>query len=965
MHSTGRDSGHPGGRPDRGAPRAFPADGPLVGRRVDLERIDLFLDGVPRRGGPLLLLGEPGVGKTALLAAAASRAEDRGMHVLAVVGAEYRAGVSHGGLGQLVEAVVRAGSSSVPADVLGVAAGSGRSRGASSESEAVADAVADLLGRLARDRPTLLVVDDVHWLDPASARVFGGVARRLAGRGVGMLCAGRDGSEGCFELGGLPVHDVVPLSDAASEDLLGQRFPALAPRVRRRLMAAAQGNPLALLELPVALSGPQRSAAAALPERLPLGRRLQAAFASRVTGLPAATRYLLLLAALDGTGDLHVLRRATAGRIALKSLDPAERAQLIRVDEPSGLTFRHPLTRSAVVELSTSSERRSAHRALAHAWQEAPERQAWYLAQAAEAPDEEVAVLLERAAAVLARRGDGPAAVAALLRAAELTPPGPERARRLAEVAYTGANITGDMRDVPRLLHDARHMAPAAGPPAMATAVAGAAYLLNGSGDIDTAHRLLCDAIALRPEPGDPADPADPADTTLTEALHTLLLVCFFGGRPELWPAFDTALAAYPVPPHLLTTTRATFADPARATPSHLTELDTSIARLPQESDPLHIVRVATAAAYVDRLDRCAEGLHRVVAGGRRGEHVTPAIEALFLLGNQAWLTGQWTEMGRLALEGLDLCERHRYPMLAWVGRYLLACTAAARGDHRATRELTDRMQQWAGPRRASTVRVYAAHARTLSSLGQGDFETAYQEATLITRPGTLARYAPHALWTLMDLVDAAVRTGRHRQAQDHADAARNAGLHALSPRLAMLVHASAALAAADDDRHPGFQKALAVPGNERWPFDLARIHLYQGERLRRGGVRAEARPHLTAAAELFHRLGAAPWAARTNQELRACGIPAPAGPRAGTAVLTPQQREIAHLAAAGLTNKRIAERLSLSPRTVSTHLYQLFPKIGVTSRAGLRDALERLDRQSRSSSPPDAPPDGRGDYVG
>ncbi|MFD0152880.1 AAA family ATPase [Streptomyces sp. NPDC055721] len=946
--------GHPGGRPDRAAPRAFPADGALVGRQADLDRIGVFLDGIPRHGGPLLLLGEPGVGKTALLAAAASRAEDRGMHVLAVAGAEYRAGVSHGGLGQLVVAVARAGPSSVPADVSAAVAGSGRIGGPPSEPEAIADTVVDLLGRLARQRPALLVVDDIHWLDPASARVFGGVARRLAGRGVGMLCTAREGSEGCFDLGGLPVHDVVPLSDAASEDLLVQHFPALAPRVRRRLMAAAQGNPLALLELPVALSDPQRSAAAGMPERLPLSRRLRSAFASRVTGLPAATRYLLLLAALDGTGDLHVLRRATEGRIALKSLDPAERAQLIRVDEPSGLTFRHPLTRSAVVELSTSSERRSAHRALAQAWQEAPERRAWYLAQAAEAPDEEVAVLLERAAAVLARRGDGPAAVAALLRAAELTPPGPERARRLAEVAYTGANITGDMRDVPRLLHDARHMAPAAGPPAMATAVAGAAYLLNGSGDIDTAHRLLCDAIALRPEPG------DPADTTLTEALHTLLLVCFFGGRPELWPAFDTALAAYPVPPHLLTTTRATFADPARATPSHLTELDTSIAQLPQESDPLHIVRVATAAAYVDRLDSCTEGLHRVVAGGRRGEHVTPAIEALFLLGNQAWLTGQWTELGRLALEGLDLCERHRYPMLAWVGRYLLACTAAARGDHRATRELTDRMQQWAGPRRASTVRVYAAHARTLSALGQGDFETAYREATLITRPGTLARHAPHALWTLMDLVDAAVRTGRHRQARDHADAARTAGLHALSPRLAMLVHASAALAASDD-RHPGFQEALAVPGNERWPFDLARIHLYQGERRRRGGARAEARPHLTAAAELFHRLGAAPWAERTNQELRACGIPAPAGPRVGTAVLTPQQREIAHLAAAGLTNKRIAERLSLSPRTVSTHLYQLFPKIGVTSRAGLRDALERLDRQSRSSSPPQGP----GDYVG
>lgn len=936
MHTTGRDSGHSGGRSERAAPRAFDADGPLVGRQADLDRIDAFLGDVPRHGGPLSLLGEPGVGKTALLAAAASGAAHRGIQVLTATGAEYRSRLNHAGLGQLVEAAVRAQPSAVPADALAVALG--RSRGPVPGPEAVADGVVDLVGQLARHGPTLLVVDDVQWLDPASARVLGDVARRLAG-GAALLCAARDGMEGSFDHAGLPVHEVAPLSEAASDELLVQRFPALAPRVRRRLMAEARGNPLALLELPVALSGPQRSAASALPERLPLSRRLQSAFTSRVTGLPAPTRYLLLLAALDGTGDLHVLRRATAGRISLKHLDPAERAQLIRVDEPAGLTFRHPLTRSAVVELSTSTERRSAHRALAGAWQEAPERQAWYLAQAAEAPDERVAALLERAAAVLGRRGDGPAAVAALLRAAELTPPGPERARRLAEVAYTGANVTGDMRDVPQLLHDARHAAPEAGPPAMVTAVAGAAYLLNGSGDIAAAHRLLCDALALRPEP------YDLADTTLTEALHTLLLVCFFGGRPELWPAFDTALAAYPAPPPLLGTTRSTFADPARADPAHLAELDAAITRLPQESDPLHIVRVATAGAYVDRLDGCAEGLHRVVAGGRRGEHVTPAIEALFLLGNHAWLTGQWPDLGHLAREGLDLCEQHHYPMLAWVGRYLLACTAAASGDHGAVRELTDRMRQWADPRRASTVRIYAAHARTLSALGQGDFETAYQEATLITPPGTLAPHAPHALWTLMDLVDAAVRTGRNRQARDHAAAARNAGLAEASPRLAMLVHASAALAA-DDDGHPGFPQALAVPGSERWPFDLARIHLYHGERLRRGGARAEARHHLTAAAELFRRLSATPWTERAHQELRACGIPGPTATPAGLAVLTPQQREIAELAAAGLTNKRIAERLSLSPRTVSTHLYQLFPKVGVTSRAGLRDALERLDRQ-------------------
>ncbi|MEV6734140.1 MULTISPECIES: AAA family ATPase [unclassified Streptomyces] len=914
----------------------FEAGGPLVGRTADLDRIDAFLDGIARGGGPLLLLGEPGVGKTALVAAAASRASARGMRVAVTAGAEYRARLSYSGLGQLIEAAMAEHPAIVPGDALAVALG--RRDGPAPESEAVVDAVLSMIGHFASRMSTLLVVDDAQWLDPVSAVVLGEVARRLAGRGVGMLCTAREGAEGFFDHSGLPVHDVGPLSAAASEDLLVQRFPALAPRVRRRLMAEAQGNPLALLELPVGLSGSQRAASAALPERLPLSRRLQSAFAFRITGLPAATRYLLLLAALDGTGDLQVLRRATAGRCSLKHLGSAERAQLVRVDEPNGVMFRHSLTRAAVVELSTSDQRRSAHRALARAWQEVPERQAWHLAQAVEAPDEKVAALLERAAAVIARRGDGSAAVAALLRAAELTPAGPQRARRLAEAAYTGANITGDLRDVPHLLDDARRTAPGEGSPAMA--VAGAAYLLNGSGDIDTAYSLLCGAITLRPEP------YDPADATLAEALHTLLLVCFFGGRPELWPPFDAAVAACPDAPVLLVTARSTFADPARTSPFDLAVLDAAIAELTHESDPLHIVRVAIAGAYVDRLDGCEEGLHRVVAGGRRGEHVTPAIDALFLLGNHGWLTGQWSDLRQFVGEGLELCEQYHYPMLAWAGKYLLACRAAACGDHAETGGLTDQMEQWAGPRSADTVRAYAAHARALSALGQGDFEEAYWQATVIAEPGTLPEFAPQAVWTVMDLVDSAVRTGRHGPARDHVAAARDAGLEVVSPRLRMLVHASAALAA-DDDQHVGFQAALAVKGAERWPFDLARIRLYYGEQLRRSRSRAQARHHLTVAAEIFRRLGATPWADRADQELRACGSPPRTAYRPGTAAaLTPQQLEIARLAAAGLTNKRIAEKLSLSPRTVSTHLYQVFPKLGVTSRAALRDALKQLNER-------------------
>ena len=198
--------------------------------------------------------------------------------------------------------------------------------------------------------PVLVVVDDLPWLDRASAVVLGVVARRLAGSRVGFLAVSRSGEDGFFDRGGLPVHEVLPLSEAAAAELVGDRFPALAPRVRQRLLAEAQGNPLALLELPVALSGMQRAGTGPLPVWLPLSRRLQAAFESRITALPARTRYLLLLAALDGTGRLQTLQSAAPGPHGIDDLAPAKRAGLVRVGEDgSRLAFRHPLTRSAVV----------------------------------------------------------------------------------------------------------------------------------------------------------------------------------------------------------------------------------------------------------------------------------------------------------------------------------------------------------------------------------------------------------------------------------------------------------------------------------------------------------------------------------------------------------------------------------------------------------------------------------------
>ncbi|MEY9892820.1 DNA-binding CsgD family transcriptional regulator [Catenulispora sp. MAP5-51] len=910
-------------------------DGALVGRERDLARLDDFLADIPNGGGSLVILGEAGVGKTALLAAASHRAATAGIRVLSMGTVQYRAPVRHGALRQLLGSSPESRSAAAEKPVL--AAVLDPADGRTPSEETVAAAVVEILAELSAAKATSLVLDDAQWLDHVSGTILAQVARALPGTGAAMLCAARTG-EGALSgsFSGLEPYPVGPLTETAAEELLTRAFPALSPQVRQRLMATAEGNPLALLELPAALSDTQRIEPGPLPEYLPLTERLQSTFASRIEGLPAPTRHLLLVAALEGSGDLRVIAGAVAGKCDLKHLAPAERARLVRVDDAAGrVAFGHPLMRSAVVALSTSDQRRGVHRALAAAWHDEPGHRAWHLAQAAVEPDESIASLLEEVAELSARRGDGPNAVAALRRAADLSPQGTDRARRLAKTAYVGANLTGQVRDVPQLLARAHRAAPGARSPA--EAVATAVYLLNSYGDIDTAHRLLTAAFAALPTP------YDTAVATVREAMSALLMTCVHSGRAEQWAVYDAVAEQCTTIPEALWLLRVTFADPARARPGDWARLDAAVAALPGEPDPARIVRIGTAGAYADRLGALEEQLRRTARGGRTGTNSFPAIQAGFLWASHAWSTGQWTELREVVGEGLRLCRELGYPLRSWTGKWVLACLAAVTGDYATARGLADEMELWAGSRRAHAVRCYAAHARTLIALSQNDFERARQHAEVITPTGEFAPFAGHALWAILDQVEAAVRSGRQRQALEHVAAARAAGLHDVSAHLRMILLASAALACADDlESTRGFQESLAVEGAEAWPFDVARIQLYYGERLRRGRAPARARLLLESAAETFTRLGAAPWAERANKELRACGTPVHTTPRPDRgALLTPQQREIAALAAAGLTNKQIAEKLFLSPRTVSSHLYQLFPKLGVTSRAALRDALE------------------------
>ena len=299
-------------------------------------------------------------------------------------------------------------------------------------------------------------------------------------------------------------------------------------------------------------------------------------------------------------------------------------------------------------------------------------------------------------------------------------------------------------------------------------------------------------------------------------------------------------------------------------------------------------------------------------------------------------------EADELLDEALRLADELGYGLLAWPAKLVQALIASARGDDRRTEEL-NAVVEWARPRGFGAVEWYAWQARGLAALGRGDFEDAYQQACMISPPGTLASHVPHALTVLMDLVQAAVRTGRDAEAAAHVAAMQEANLAGISSRLALVVGASAAVAAPDDTASELFEAALALPDIERWRFDLARVRLAYGERLRRRRAMVAARVQLNAALEIFECLRARPWMDHARAELRATGQ---TKPRAGDNVLdrlTVQEFEIVSLAASGLTNKQIAERLFLSPRTVGGHLHRAFPKLGVATRAALRDALASI----------------------
>ncbi|HEY2200462.1 MAG TPA: AAA family ATPase, partial [Solirubrobacteraceae bacterium] len=465
---------------------------PLVGRSREADEVVALLEGLPDRGGALVVRGEPGIGKSALLAQAGVVAAERGLLVMSAAGVQSEAKLPFAGLHRLLRPVLAHGDRLAPLQRNALMAAFGMIDAPAPDLYLIAMAALELLSDAASRAPIVLIVEDAHWLDRPSSDALAFVGRRVESDPIVLLAAIRDGYEDSPLDSGLPELRLDRLGDRAAAELLGSHIPDLAPAVRERVLNEAAGNPLALLELPLALGSRGREGEMVLPINLPLTTRLEQAFASRAAELPSVTRGVLLVAALDD-GDVlaEILSAAEIVSGVAQTVDalvPAIEAQLVEVDGHT-LRFRHPLVRSAISQASSVAERHAAHAALAEVLGHDPDRRVWHRAAAALGTDPEVAAELEQAAVRAQKRGAGVLAVGAFERAAELTDE-PARRGALLLRAAGSANELGRSELVMRLLREADSLELAPHDRARWTWLL-ATYNRQGAGDPSRIHILV------------------------------------------------------------------------------------------------------------------------------------------------------------------------------------------------------------------------------------------------------------------------------------------------------------------------------------------------------------------------------------------------------------------------------------------------------------------------------------------
>jgi DNA-binding CsgD family transcriptional regulator len=902
----------------------------LVGRSHEMAAVDQLLsDGRDGRGGALVLHGEAGVGKSALLQYARDQADD--FLVLHAVGIESEAELAFAGLQQLVYPVLDHLDGLPDPQAAAIRSAFALSDETVAERFRISLGALGLLAAAAEDRPVLCVIDDAQWLDQASASTLAFVARRVEAERVIVLFAVRDGVGRPFDTSGLADLPVVALSDDAARTLVSARLGATAAATTVDwVLANASGNPLALIELPQALTDDQISGREPVSGVDPPATTVERAYLVRVARLRPDVRHVLLLAAAEDIGDRGTVRRAAELLgLGVHELSEAEAAGLITVSRDR-ITFRHPLLRSAIYRGASFTERERAHTALAAALASPSDadRRAWHRAAAATAPSDDVAAELEASADRAQLRAGYSGAATALERAAGLSSDSGDRARRLVRAARSAwqagqpDRATALLAAVNGELDDAWQRAERA-------------HILGlvemGRGELLTAGSILL------------AGAEEVSTTDPPKALEMLLDAGSTAGRSgNVGRIVDigTRAAALPVG----------AADPKGAllcdllvgvgglitseTADQVPRIRSAIARAEQYDDPRVLSWAAIGASTIG--DEAAEAtlLTRAMAAARASGSVDTLVLILEATTSGRHVSGRYSIAAESA-EGLRLAREVGLTNAATAFRGMLCWVAGLEGDDAACRQYADEVAAVAGNGMANASSI-SQWAVALLDLARG------APAQAASRLSALRGAPPgeaHPFFVLMstpELVEADLQTGdAARAAADFAPLDTFAQPGAPLWALGFAARCRALLADGETAEHE-FETAVQLMSDAKRPFEKARAQLLYGQFLRRQRRRADARTQLRAAVQGFERMGAEPWAERARGELRATGETARKRDPSTAVQLTPQEMQIARLVGEGCSNKDVATQLFLSPRTVEYHLAKIFTKLGIASRADL-----------------------------
>jgi len=911
---------------DRGT-RAGPRPVGLVGRRDEQQALDRLLDDARSgRSGVLVLRGEAGVGKTALLDYLAERAS--GCELARATGVQADTELAFAGLQHMFASLLG------PLDRLpepqheALAVAFGLRRGPAPDRFLVGLAVLGLLAEIAEARPLVCVVDDAQWLDRVSAQTLAFVARRLLGEAVALVFAMREPSQD-QTLAGLPELVVRGLSDDDARRLLGPVIRGrLDDRVVDRIVAETRGNPLALLELPHGPSAVEPTSFGVSPS-VPVTARLEGSFLQRLRDLPAASQRMVLLAAAEPIGD-PVLLLSAGERLGLgvEAAAPAEEAGLL--DVGTRVRFRHPLVRSAVYAAATLADRHAVHRALADATdpQADPDRRAWHRAQSTLGADEDLAAELERSARRAQSRGGMAAAAAFLERASALTPDPGGRARR-ALAAAQASQLAGAPEAALALLDTA-----SSGPlgeleQAMLEQLRGRVALhLSRSGE---AAALLLNAarrLALLER--------ERARDTYLEALYAASVAGRLGGGIE-----DVARAAVAAPPP---------PDPPRAADLLLDGLALRFTGDHRESAPIlkralcafrdegghgeHEMRwpwlSERAAAELFDDDSWHLLATRDVGIARETGALGVLQIGLMYLGVLRVLEGALDAAAALIDEADSVIDATGSRRIDIAKLMLAAC----RGDEAEATSLIADVEREAIARGQGVVLTFCEHARAILHNSLGHYDLALSAAQQASARDELSVSG----WALVELVEAAARSSRPELAADALERLQQR-TQAAQTEWALGVEArSRALVSDGAMAEDLYREAIERLTRCRLALELARSHLLYGEWLRRARRRRDARAQLRRAHEMFTDMGATAFADRAARELQATGETARKRTAGTTDDLTPHEARIARMARDGASNQEIANQLFVSRKTIEYHLHKVFTKLGISTR-------EHLDR--------------------